>query len=109
MIQPTLINLHHNEYSRYYPFAVNLDRYVGMCITLDDLSNRLCVPDKTKDLKLNVFIMITGINVSLVVVNVTQIKSRIKTNVNVNVKAFKRAKKIIIAILQQVFVGMVNI
>ena len=36
MIQPTLINLHSNEYTRelcYYPFAVNLDRYVGSCNT----------------------------------------------------------------------------
>ena len=32
MIQPTLINLHPNEYSQefhYYPFAVKLDRCVG--------------------------------------------------------------------------------
>ena len=36
MIQPTLINLHSNEYTRelcYYSFAVNLDRYVGSCNT----------------------------------------------------------------------------
>ena len=34
MIQPTLINLHLNEYSQefsYYPFVVNLDRCVGSC------------------------------------------------------------------------------
>ena len=39
--QSTLINLHPNEYSqalRYYPFAVNLDRCVGSCTTLNDLS-----------------------------------------------------------------------
>ena len=39
-IQPTLINLHPNEYSQelhYYPFAVKLDRYVGSCNTLNDL------------------------------------------------------------------------
>ena len=52
MIQSTLINLYPNNYSkelRYYPFAVNLDRYVGSCNTLDDLSNRVCVPIKTED------------------------------------------------------------
>ena len=33
-IQPTLINLHLNEYSRelpYYPFVVKLDRCVASC------------------------------------------------------------------------------
>ena len=45
-IQPTVINLHPNEYSQelhYYPFAVKLDKYVGSCSTLNDLSNRVCV------------------------------------------------------------------
>ena len=66
MIQPTLINLHPNEYSQefhYYPFAVKLDRCVGSCNTLNDLSNKVCLPNKTKDLlNLRVFNMITGIN-----------------------------------------------
>ena len=50
MIQPTLINLHPNEYSQefhYYPLAVKLDRCVGYCNTLNDLSNKVCVPNKT--------------------------------------------------------------
>ena len=41
-IQPTLINLHPNEYSqelRYYPFAVKLYRSVGGCNTLNGLSS----------------------------------------------------------------------
>ena len=50
-IHPNLINLHHpNEHTqglRYYPFAVNLDRCVGICNTLNDLSNKVYVPDKT--------------------------------------------------------------
>ena len=52
MIQPTLINLHPNEYSQefhYYPFAVKLDRCVGSCNTLNDLSNKVCIPNKTHD------------------------------------------------------------
>ena len=51
MIQPTLINLHPNEYSRefhYYPFLVELDRCVSSCNTLKDLSNKVCVPKKQK-------------------------------------------------------------
>ena len=64
MTQPTLINLHLNEYSQelhYYPFAVNLDRCVGSCNTLDDLPSRICVPNETEDLNLHVFNMITRI------------------------------------------------
>ena len=32
------------------------------CNTLTDLSNEVCVPNKTKDLHLNVFHMLTGID-----------------------------------------------
>ena len=66
-IQPTLVNLHPIEYSEefhYYPFTVQLDKYVGSCNTLNDLSNKVCVPNKTEDLNLSVFNMITGINKS---------------------------------------------
>ena len=64
--QPT-IKLHPNEYSQefhYYPFEVKLDRCVGSCNTLNDLSNKVCVPNKTEDLKLRVFNIITEINES---------------------------------------------
>ena len=53
--QPTLINLHPNEYTQglcYYLFAVYLDGCIGNCNTLNDLSNKVCVPNKTKDLLL---------------------------------------------------------
>ena len=62
IIQPTLISLHPNEYSQechYYLFAVKLDTCVGSCNTLNDLSNKVCVPNKTKDLNLSVLNMIT--------------------------------------------------
>ena len=42
-VQPTLINLHPDEYSQqlhYYPFAVKLDRCVGSFNTLNDLFNK---------------------------------------------------------------------
>ena len=60
--QPNLISLHPNEYNQRlgdYPFAINLDRCVGSCNTLNDLSNKVCVSDKTEDLNLSVFNMIT--------------------------------------------------
>ena len=43
---------------------VNLDRCVGSCNTPNDLSNKVCVPNKTEDLNLSMFSMITGINES---------------------------------------------
>ena len=63
MIQPTLINLHPNDCSQkfhYYPFLVKLYRRAGSRNTLNDLSNKVCVPNKTEDLNLNVFNIITG-------------------------------------------------
>ena len=67
MTQPNLINLHPNEYSQefhYYPFAVKLDGCAGSCNILNDLSNKVCVPNKTEDLNVRVFDMIAGINES---------------------------------------------
>ena len=65
MIQPTVINLHPNEYSHefhYYPFAVKYNRCVRSSNTLNDLSNKACVSNKTEDLNLSMFNTITGIN-----------------------------------------------
>ena len=67
MTQPTSNNFHPNEYSQefhFYPFVVKLDRCVGSCNTLNDLSNKVCVPNKTENLNLSVFNMITGRNES---------------------------------------------
>ena len=66
-IQPTLINLHPKGYSQeiqYYPFAAKLDRCAGTCNTNNDLSNKVCVPNKTENLNLSMFNMITEINES---------------------------------------------
>ena len=99
-IQPTLINLHPNEYSQefhYYPFAVKLDR---SCNTLNDLSNKVSVPNKTEDLYRGIFNMITRINELKILTkhisckckcrfdekNVIHINGGIMINVNVNVK-----------------------
>ena len=45
MTQPTLINLHPNEYSqalRYYPFVVNLNRYLELAILLMTYPLSIC-------------------------------------------------------------------
>ena len=41
---------------------INLDRSNESCNTLDELSTRISVLNKTDDVNLNVFYMITGIN-----------------------------------------------
>ena len=47
-----------NAEFHYYPSAFKLDRFVGSSNTLNDLSNKLCVLNKTEDLNLSVFNMI---------------------------------------------------
>ena len=64
MTQLTLTNLHPNEHSQgshYYPVAVNLDRCVGSFNTLNGLTDKVRVPNKTEDLNLSVFNMIMRI------------------------------------------------
>ena len=71
-----------------------------ICNTVNDLSHKLCVPNKAEDLNLSAFNMITGINkwktlinyilcksnVNLLVESVIQIKSGIPINVDASVK-----------------------
>ena len=69
MIQPSLINLHPNKYSQefyYYPFSVKLDRCVGSCNSLNELSmySLKYVFQIKQDLNLSLFNMITDINES---------------------------------------------
>ena len=57
--QLTLINLHPNEYTEelhYYPLTVKLDRCAGSCNTLNYLSNRVCIPNRTEDLSLSMHV-----------------------------------------------------
>ena len=64
-IEPTLINLNPNEYSHelhYHSFAVELDKCVGSCGTSNDLSNKVCIPNKEKYLNIHLFNVITGKN-----------------------------------------------
>ena len=79
-----------------YSFLVELDKCVGGCNTPIYLSNKLCIPNKTEDLNLIIFNMITGINESKTLTkyisceykyrfdgkNVIQINGRIATNVD---------------------------
>ena len=60
--KPFFNNLHPNRYSQeshYYSFAVNLDKCFRSCNTLNDLSNKVSVPNKIEYLNIHVFNMIT--------------------------------------------------
>ena len=121
-----LINLHSNEYSQkfhYCLFAVKLNSCVGSCNTVNDLSNNVCVPDKTEVLSLSLFNMIAGRNKSKILTrdisceskcrfdgrNVIQINGGITINVNVSVKNVMYVKEIIFGVVLHVVVKMENI
>ena len=106
-IYPTLTNLHPNEYSQelhYYPFAAKFDKCIGSCDTLNDLSNRVCVPNKTEHLNTHAFNMITeknksniltkiylaNINADLMKKKLIQINGGITINVCVNLKNVRK-------------------
>ena len=55
-----LINLDPHRL-HYYAFMVSLDRCDGSWNALDDLSSRICVPNKTGEVNLSIFSIMTGI------------------------------------------------
>ena len=124
-IQPTLINLQPNEYSQefpYYLFTFKLDRCVESCNTLN-LSNEVCIQNKTEDLNVSLFNVITGrnelktlknifnvnANVNLMEQNLIQINGGIRISADVSIKKFIYVKKIMFGILLHVIVKMENI
>ena len=126
MIQAILTNLHPNDHSQefhYYPISVKLDRCVGNCNTVIDLSIKVCIPNKTEDLNLSFFNMITGINESKTLTKhiscewkckldetkCNSIIDGIRINVNVSVKTIIYVKKSMFGILLHVIVKMENI
>ena len=66
-----------------YPFAVKWDISVVNCNPINDLSNKVCVPNKTEDLNIHVFNMITGKNQSNIITK--------DDHVNVNVNLMKES------------------
>ena len=61
MIRSTLIDLNPVELN-YYPFTVSLDKCSGSCNAAGDLSTKICVLSKTKDINAKVFNMVPRIN-----------------------------------------------
>ena len=61
MVRPTLIDLNHVELN-YYSFMVSLGKCSWSCSSADELSTKICVPSKTKDINVKLFNMITNKN-----------------------------------------------
>ena len=59
-----LMNTVKNFTTLPFPISVKVDRCVGSCNTLNALSSKVCVSNKTEDLNLSVFIKIRGMNES---------------------------------------------
>ena len=47
---------------KYYPFMINLDKCNRSCNSINDLSMRICVLSKTKDINVKIFDMVTNRN-----------------------------------------------
>ena len=67
-----------NTVENYNLFTIKLDRCVGSCNTLNDLSNKVCIPSKTEGLNLSVFNMITGIKESKILTKHMSCKCKCK-------------------------------
>ena len=83
MTRPTLIDLNLDEHDQglcHYPFMLSLDRYKGSCNAPDHLSSRICVPNKTEDLNLNVLNMTTRISQLKTLMKHTLCNCRFKSN-----------------------------
>ena len=90
---------------------------------MNDLSNKVCIPNKTEDLNLSMFNMTTRINESKTLTNhisceckckferkkVIQTNCGIMINVDVSVKNTIYVKRIMLGILLHVIVKMKNI
>ena len=81
MLDWTFINLHPNEYSQefhYYSLTVKLDKCVESSNTFIDLSNKACALNKTEDLNLSVFHIVTATNESKKLTNHISCKCKCK-------------------------------
>ena len=106
----------------YYPVAFKSDRCVWSCNALNNLSNEVCVPNKTKDLNLTVFDMSAEVNDWKILTKHVSCKCKCKfderkrkinagtmINVDVSVKSVMYVKKTIFGILPHAILKMENL
>ena len=79
MIRLTLIDLN-PDVLNYYLFTVILDKCSKSCNAADNLSRKVCVPRKTKDVSGNAFNITTRINEDTKLWNIFQV------TMNVNIR-----------------------
>ena len=53
-IRPEIINLNTNE-PLFYPYNIKINKYRGSCNTINDLYDKICVPDNIKNTNVKVF------------------------------------------------------
>ena len=106
-------DLHRNECSQefhYYPFAVKLDRCIGSCNTLNNISNKVLVQNKTEDSNLSVLNTITGINESKILTKDISCECKCKFDgTKCNSNQWSKDKEIMFGILLHVIMNMENI
>ena len=120
MNRPTPINLNSVKLN-YYPFKVSLNKSSGSCNGADDLSKKICIPGKIRDINIKVFNIIRWKNeaktlikhisckLQMQIQHVIQIKNGITIHVNVGMSSISRARNIAVGILAYVFVRVVDI
>ena len=101
---------------------VKLDRYVGSCNTLNDLYNKICIPNKTrfkseslqhdcrdKWIENTNKTFHASVNVNLIEQNASRINGGLTIKVDVSVKNITYLKQILFGILVHVVVKTENI
>ena len=60
MARPAVIDLNLFDLN-YYPFMISLEKCKVSCNVVDVLSTKICVPNKTKEVRIKLFSMVTRI------------------------------------------------
>ena len=81
MTRPTVVDLNPVEL-KYYSFMISLDKSSGSCNSVDDLSTKICILIKTKDVNVKVFNMITNRKEAKIMVKHISCDCKCKCNID---------------------------
>ena len=59
--RPIIVNINSDK-NLFYPFTVSVNKCFGSCNTIDDPYSWVCVPNKVKDMNVNISNLISGVN-----------------------------------------------
>ena len=119
----TLFDLKNHVELNYYPFRVNPDKCSRSCNSIDDLSTKICVTSKTKDINVKVFDTITNKNEAKTIVKHISCDYKCKFNsatcnsdpkwnsdtCQCECKKYRKCKKNIVGVLAHLFARMSSI